>query len=226
MVLSNLGRESVNSSRNGQLNMVTAPLSFRSQSRVGVGSALLLVALAGCKVPAPVRVEANFVAAPALVDQSPADIAVLPIEDRTQSDELAPHLTFLRQEVMRQLVDRRFVPMTAEYVDAHSPVPAGESVLEPATLSRLAGQDNDAVLGLVVNEWDESRLLSHRKVRFQFEAAMVAADGEQLWSGTIQGSVKAGGAGAAPLDRDAAARSCGKLAVREMLLRLPSRIVN
>ena len=67
--------------------------------------------------------------------------------------------------------------------------------------------------------------MSTRKVAFQFEAAMAGNDGAQLWSGTIQGRVKAGGAGAAPLGRDAMARSCVELAVRELLLRLPNRDV-
>ena len=92
-----------------------------------------------------------------------------------------------------------------------------------AELAR-AGKD-DAVLAVRVSKWDESQLMSTRKVRFEFEAAMVASDGTPLWSGTIQGRVKAGGAGAAPLGREAMARSCVELSVRELLLQLPERSI-
>jgi hypothetical protein len=205
--------------------MVKPSLPLVSSARAAVGLAVVL--LAGCVSQPPVNVDASFRTEPALAARSPSQIAVLPVEDGTDNHAVARHLTFLRQEVMRQLVDRLFVPITAETVDAAVAVPGGESILTPAVLTGLAGKvQDDAALAIRVNRWDESRLLSERRIRFQFDAAMVAADGTQLWSGTIQGDVKAGGAGPAPLDADAAARSCATLAVRETLLRLPSRIVN
>lgn len=184
---------------------------------------------AGCQTPEPVRVDANFVAAPALTAQSPAVVAVLPIEDGTGGTALDERLrTYIRQQIERQLVDRKYSPLRSGFVDAAGAVPAGESVLTPATLAKVAGRaGEDAVLAVRVGRWDESTLLKDRRLRFQFEAVMIGRDGaEPLWSGSIQGEVKAGGAGAAPLGRDPAARSCADLAVHELLLRLPSRIVN
>ena len=187
-----------------------------------------LLLLAGCKTPNPVDVDATFVTTSEFTTQSPSILSLLPIEDGTNDGTVGRHLTYMRQEINRQLPDRLYAPTRQTWVDAslRGAVPAGESILTPATLAGLArsGKD-DAVLAVRVAEWDESALMSTRKVRFQFEAAMVSADGTPLWSGTIQGRVKAGGAGAAPLGRDASARSCVELAVHELLLRLPDRTV-
>lgn len=191
-------------------------------------AALLLLALAGagCTTPEPVVVNATFVATPQFAGRSPSQVAVLPVEDGTTDGTVQRHLVFLRQEVMRQLPSRLFTPLTSTTVDAAlsgvARPAAGESILVPATLQKLAGHAaEDAVFALRVDRWDEGRLHVDRKLWFQFQAALVGSDGVQLWSGTIQGEVKAGGAGASPRDRDSMARSCGELAVREMLNRLP-----
>jgi hypothetical protein len=99
-------------------------------------------------------------------------------------------------------------------------------LLAPAVLKRLVGHSSeDAVFALRVEKWDESRLMVDNRVRFQFQAAMMASNGQLLWSGTIHGETKAGGLAATPRDRDGMARSCGELAIREMLQRLPRRML-
>jgi hypothetical protein len=189
--------------------------------------ALAVLALAAaCATPEPVVVDATFVANPALDARCPSQVAVLPVEDGTPDSAAAPYLVFLRQEVMRQLPERLYSPLTPQTVDAalrNAPRPGqGESILVPATLQKLAGHAaEDAVFALRVDRWDEGRLHVDRRVRFQFQAVLAGADGTPLWSGTIQGEVKAGGAGAAPRDRASMARSCAELAVREMMQRLP-----
>ncbi|HEX6813543.1 MAG TPA: hypothetical protein VF384_18130 [Planctomycetota bacterium] len=187
-------------------------------------AALLL--LAGCQMAAPVVVNSTFAATPAFSARSPTDIAVLPVEDGTADGAARRHLVFLRQEVNRLLVDRRFSPLKTEIVDAglRDVGGTGESLLAPATLQRMSGHSaEDAVFALRVDRWDESKLIVDRKVWFQFQAALVGSDGVPLWSGTITGEVKAGGAGAAPRDRDGMARSCGSLAIQEMMQQLPMR---
>lgn len=188
-----------------------------------------LLALAACETTNPVIVDSNMAATEVFANRSPSQVAVLQIEDGTPDGAVQRHLVFLRQEIMRQLVDRLFTPLTSNVVDAamrSAPEPAvRESVLAPSTLQRLVGRAHeDAVFALRVDKWDESTLAVDKRVRFQFQAAMVGSDSQLLWSGTIHGEVKAGGADAAPRDRDAAARSCATLAVREMLLRLPRRV--
>ena len=94
----------------------------------------------------------------------------------------------MRQEINRQLPERLYTPTRQTWVDASTrgAAPAGESIVTPAALKALAqaGKD-DAVLAIRVDEWDESQLMSTRKVTFQLEAAMAGSDGEPLWSGTI-----------------------------------------
>lgn len=195
---------------------------------VRCASACGLLLLAGCIAPNPVDVDVNFVTTTDFGSHNPSIVSLLPVEDGTSNASVSRHLTFLRQEINRQLPERRYAPTRQTWVDAsvRGAAPAGESIVTPETLANLAkaGKD-DAVLAVRVSEWDEGQLMSTRKVRFQFEAAMVASDGTPLWSGTIQGRVKAGGAGAAPLGREAMARSCAELAVRQLLLQLPGRSV-
>lgn len=195
---------------------------------VSCAAAFGLLFVAGCRTVQPVDVDGSFTTSPQFATRSPSIVSLLPIEDGTKDGAAARHLTFVRQEINRQLPDRRFSPTRQTWVDAslRGAMPAGESILTPQKLAALAqaGKD-DAVLAVRIDQWDESMLMANHKVQFRFEAAMVAADGTPLWSGTIQGKVKAGGAGAAPLGRDAAARSCIELAVNELLLRLPDRTV-
>jgi hypothetical protein len=181
---------------------------------------------AACVAPAPIEVNANFVDTPAFAARSPSQVAVLPVEDGTGDGSVQRHLVFLRQEVMRQLPSRLFTPLTATTVDAAlsgvARPAASESILMPATLQKLAGHAaEDAVFALRVDRWDEAGLAVDNRLRFQFQAALVGSDGVQLWSGTIQGTVKAGGVGASPRDRDGKARSCAELAIQEMMNRLP-----
>ncbi|MFY9341739.1 MAG: hypothetical protein WAT39_04575 [Planctomycetota bacterium] len=189
-------------------------------------SVLLLLGLGACATPSPVVVNSTLIAQPALATRSPSQVAVLPVEDGTADGSVQRHLVFLRQELMRQLPSRLFTPLTATTVDAAlnnvaKPAP-GDSIVVPATLQKLAGHAaEDAVFALRVERWDENRLHVDRTLRFQFQAALIGSDGVQLWGGSIQGEIKAGGAGPAPRDKEGMARSCGELAVREMIARLP-----
>lgn len=204
-------------------SLITSPRSF-----VGSAVTLGLLLLSGCQAVNPVQVDASFVATPEFAANCPTVLGVLPIEDGTATASVARHLTFLRQEVNRRLVDRGYSSTTENWVDASQigAAPAGESILTPGRLSSLAKQSrDDGVLAIRIEKWDEGTLMADRRIYFQIGAAMVAGDGTQLWSGSIQGSVKAGGVGASPLGRNASARNCAEMAVRELLLRLPDRIV-
>lgn len=209
----------------GKTVMVPSQPSLFARARRHVAFALLL-GLAACAVTDPVVVNANFVATPAFASRSPTQVAVLPVEDGTKDGSVQRLLVFLRQEVMRQLPGRLFTPLTPTTVDAAlrgvPPPGPGESIIVPATLQKLAGHaSEDAVFALRVDRWDEARLHVDKKLWFQFQATLVGSDGVQLWSGSIQGEIKAGGASAAPRDKESMARSCAELAVREMMLRLP-----
>ena len=206
--------------------------SSHSRRRSGVRVALVAVLALGaaCETAPPVRVDANFASTEVFATRSPADVAVLPIEDGTPDGSVQRHLVFLRQEISHRLVDRLYSPIAANVTDAAlrgAPEPAAkESVLAPSVLQKMVGRAHeDAVFAVRVAKWDESTLLVDKRLRFELHAAMMGNDGQLLWSGSLQGEAKAGGVGAAPRDRDAMARSCGSLAVQEMLQRLPRRVL-
>ena len=211
--------------------MVKASRSARSSYSSSPLGLLLLAA--GCQTTEPVNVTPSFTTSPALAVRKPSDIAVLPVEDGSPGGAASRHVVFLRQEIMRRLVDRLYSPLAAPGVDAAlkgnaeaaAARASGASTLEATYLQKVAGHSSeDALFALRVDQWDESNLLATRRITFQFQAALVGSDGQQLWYGTLSGEVKAGGAGAAPRDRDYMARSCGELAIRELMLRLPQRL--
>ncbi|HLQ38958.1 MAG TPA: hypothetical protein VK348_14205 [Planctomycetota bacterium] len=186
------------------------------------------ILLAACQIPNPVLVTPSFHATPALVARNPADIAVLPVEDGTPNRAVARLGETMRQALMLKLTERMYSPLSSRAVDAalsNETVRAGETVLTPAFLKRIAGKaSDDATLAVRIDRWDESSLMTDLRVRFQIQAALAGAtDGEVLWSGTLVGEVKAGGAGAAPLDKEAMARSCAELAMGELLIHLQPR---
>jgi hypothetical protein len=207
----------------------SAPAALSSLCR---GFALLGLVFAGaCATAEPIVVQATLSPTPALAALRPSDIAVLPVEDGTPDAAAAEQLGSLREEIMRQLVRRGYVPLTGLTVDlalksqrAADASARRDSILAPASMQKVAGKcGENAVFGLRVEQWDDSRLMSAERVRFRFQAVMMASDGQLLWSGSLQGEVKAGGAGAAPRDRGSMARSCGLLAIGELLQRLPER---
>lgn len=209
--------------------MVTSrALAYFSAPRLALFG-LLLVA-AGCQTAEPVTVYASFKNSPALVTVAPANVAVLPVENGTGDPAIDRHLLFIRQELMGEMIARFYAAPRQTWVDASlrdlsrtTESPAG-SVLDPNWLKKAAATvPEDAVLAVRLERWDESQLLINRRVYFQFQAALVGKEGAQLWYGTLSGDIKAGGAGAAPRDREYMARSCIDLAVRELMLRLPER---
>ena len=90
----------------------------------------VLLLLAGCKTPNPVDVDANFVTTPEFSARSPSILSLLPIEDGTQSRAVVRHLTFMRQEINRQLPERLYTPTRQTWVDASTrgAAPSGESM--------------------------------------------------------------------------------------------------
>lgn len=208
--------------------MVNWSLFTSARALVGSALALGLLVLSGCQTVNPVQVNASFVATPEFATSCPTVLGVLPIEDGTPNGAATRHLTFFRQELNRRLIDRGYSSTTENWVDAShvAAAPLGESILTPQRLVSLAkASRDDGVLAIRIEKWDESRLLSDRRVTCQIGAAMVASDGTQLWSGTLEGSIKAGGQGASPLGRDASALSCAEIVVAELLQRLPDRVV-
>lgn len=197
-----------------------------------LAAALVLFPLAACQSGPPVRVFPAFETAPALATLRPALVAVLPVEDGSEGRRATPFLPFLRQELNRQILDRRYSPLAEASVDAAIRASAeyaaaktrGTPIVEPAVLQKLAGHSSeDATLAVRIELWDNSSLVSSKRLYFRLRATLVASSGQQLWYGNLGGEVKAGGSGAAPLDKDGMERSCIEILVRELLEQLPAR---
>jgi len=205
--------------------------SRRGTSRIGRARLTLLgaaIVAAGCRTADPVTVYPSFTTSPAFASVSPANVAVLPVENGSGDPTVDRHLLFMRQELMNGMITRLYAAPRQTWVDAalrdlsRSPESAS-SVLDPGWLKKAAATvPEEAVMAVRVDRWDESQLLINRRVFFQFQAALVDKEGQQLWYGTMSGDIKAGGAGAAPRDKEYMARSCIELAIRELLLRLPA----
>lgn len=185
------------------------------------------IVLAGCETRPPLLTTPSFQTSPALAARNPADIAVLPIEDGTPDKRAAPLLDYMRRALSRALIDQQYSPLSVDIVDAAvSGISrqSGETILTPAYLKRVAGKaQEDGTMAVRIDRWDESTLMSDKRVKFQIQAALTAKDGELLWNGTLAGEVKAGGAGTAPLDREGMAKSCALLAMNELALHLDRR---
>lgn len=193
-----------------------------------IAFASLLLLLAACETPPPVQVQPTFETSAALAAVNPADIAVLPVEDGTAGGRASYLLESMRQVLMRGLTEKLYSPLRPSLVDAAvkaEPRSAAESALTPGYLKRIAGKaTEDGVLAVRISQWDETPLLTDKKVRFQIEAVLASGNGgEVLWKGSLTGEAKAGGLGAAPRDREAMARSCAELAMLELLNHLRPR---
>lgn len=185
-----------------------------------------LVALCACVQRPPADVQSSVIAAPDLYTVNPADIAVMPVEDATPDRRVTPHLDLIRQEVAKSLVGRLYSPLTARAVDAQLATdPLRGTVTDATLLGKVAGRfGEDAVLGLRITQWDESKIMATNRIQFSADVTMVDAKGKRtLWSGNFTGDVKAGGSGPAPLDRDEKVRSAAIGFAQELISRLPSR---
>lgn len=191
---------------------------------------VLAVLLAGCMNPQPADVQSSLNVAPELYSANPTNVAVLPVEDASPDRRAVPHLERIRTELARALVRQLYSPFSARAVDgplANEAVAIGKDggVTNASFLQRLAGKfGEDAMLGVKVDSWDESSLMADNKVRFSADVAMLDSKTKRmLWSGHLNGVVKAGGFGPAPLDRDEKAKSAAAEFAWQVIQRLPSR---
>ncbi len=188
----------------------------------------LALALAACET-APPRVFSSLEASTELFAVNPADVAVLPIEDATPDGTAADVRTVMREEIAKALVLRQYTPLAPAKVDevlsGQTPAPPAVSVVDAAWLRSVQGKfGEDATLGVRVTRWDRSSLMSSGHVRFAAEVTMVSTRAKSpLWSGVLEGEVKAGGSGPAPRDRAGRARSAAVEFAAELVRSLPRR---
>lgn len=189
---------------------------------------LLFFGLSACAVQTS-SVRSALIQSPDLHRLCPSNIAVLPVEDRTPNKSVARLLPYIREEINASLPARKYSPMAVGWVDTaiKGYVPAeGSSVVEEAVLRTLADKlaDEDAVLAVQINRWDDSSLMASAIVRFSAEVTLLGSkEGRALWSGDLEGQVKAGGSHPAPRDPDDRARAAAAEFVAQLIQRLPRR---
>jgi hypothetical protein len=192
-----------------------------------IACVLSVLVLAACQTVVPLTATPSFITSPGLLSRNPADIAVLPVEDGTPAGDARLLLEYMRQSLEHHLPERRYSPIASRVVDAKLKdlrPERGETTLTPVFLKRVAGRaTEDALLAVRVGRWDESRLMSEKRVEFEFQATLVGNDGEVFWSGSLVGNVKSGGLSAAPRDRTMMTQSCADLAIAELLNHLALR---
>lgn len=202
----------------------------KSSQRISIALILGALGATSCRTPAP-PIRRSLQTSPELLTKSPADIAVLPVVDASRSGRLTPELReALREEIAVALARERFYsPLSVDYVDRVMTKEAvsvdDPAVVDAAWLAKVTGKfGEDAVLGLRITRWDDTKLMAEARVRFALELTMVdAATGKTLLSGRLEGEVKAGGEGPAPLTRVARARAAVHELARMLAREFPRR---
>jgi hypothetical protein len=185
---------------------------------------------AACDTKPPADVQSSLSTSPDFHVANPTDIAVLPVEDSTPDRRAAPHLDTIRSELVLALVRQRYSPLAVRAVDGQFAAEAASikkaGVTAPASLQRVAGKfGEDAVLGVRVDSWDESSLSVDNELRFSSDVALLDSKSKKmLWSGHLNGRVKAGGFGPAPLDPEEKARSAAREFAAALIERMPRRM--
>lgn len=189
---------------------------------------LAVLALPACQSISP-HVTSTLVSTSELLNQKPSDIAILPIEDATLDGRIRPWRATLRDALALGLVSRLYAPLNTDKVDAvlqaEATTPRNGTAVDAGYLTGLAGKfGEDALLAVRFTRWDESSLMLNARLRFACDLTMVhARSGRTLWSGGIEGDVKSGGYGPAPLSPEARAEDAARQVALEIAGRLPKR---
>ena len=181
---------------------------------------LIALALGACATTPNIDVTPSVSPSVRLAAEAPVNIAVIPVYDNSAQQSASWLLDDMRQAAEYTLPTRRYSPMATQWVDQRlvtAAVPA--SLREPSSVAQLRGRfEEDAILAIMVNQWDEADLMRSARVHFDLEAALLGGDnGETLWSGRLHGSIKAGADGPAPRDRRERARDVARRAVEALV---------
>jgi hypothetical protein len=189
--------------------------------------AFTLLAVTACQSPQP-EIRSSLTSTAQLTTRAPVDIALLPVQDATDTKALATLMPRMRDEAARGLVARAYSPLAFPLIDRALPVEAttgGLRAVDPAYQKTLSNRWNeDAILGIRVTRFETSALQSTGWVQFAADVLLTdSKNGDTLWAGPVEGRVKSGGLGPAPLDPTERLRDASAQVVKEILLLMPSR---
>ena len=186
----------------------------------------VLPAVACRSLPDPKGDEVQVLYEGALEEASPVDVVVAPVENRSGDPDVPGDL--LRESFQRALVKRRYSPLALEFVEqaieeVEVPSGDGEGVVTEASY-RPGSLGEDAVLRVIVHEWDDSLLDTHGIVDARIDAYMLdGAGGPELWGGRVVKRVNLTQYRTrAATDRALLAFGCDEMA-EEVLAAMPAR---
>jgi len=186
---------------------------------------LTLFGLVGCAAAPLVQFRRDL--RPELLQQNPNDIAVLKVEDASEGHKAGAVLEYMRAEIEKALIKRKYAPLMSVTVDAHirDAVAPGGSIIEATYLKTVAKKaSEDAILAVRIKRWDEGSLLENNRVAFDAEIVLFGSSvGKVLWSLDLWGVVVAGGGQAASQDPAKRAEEAALEFVKKVLGHLPKR---
>jgi hypothetical protein len=184
--------------------------------------------LAACQTPLP-PVHSSLVTSPELLTSKAVDIAVLPIEDGTPDRRPEGVLGTIRDELASALVGRLYSPMATAKVDGvlAREASARRTATDTAGLLALSGKfGEDAILAVRLRRWDSSSLMSDARVKFEADVTLFdSRTNRVLMTGGLEGQVKSGGEGPAPLGIEARHQDAGVQFGRLVAQHIPRRQV-
>jgi hypothetical protein len=149
-------------------------ISFRTTLRISSLTTALVLAVAACgTTPTPVGIGTKGEGATKIMAAAPIDIAVLPVVNNARANVPAK---VLRGSFQQGLVERRYSPLSLEYVDRH---------ITEASYNPGASQEQ-AVCTIEVAKWDTSLWEMHNALKVDIVVRIVdAASGNELWKGSV-----------------------------------------
>lgn len=192
-------------------------MSPRALHRALLCSVLAGLAASACSTPPPPRgATQENLAARRLGSVQPVEVVVMPVENRTESAALP--LNDLRDQFQRGLVQRRYSPLSLEFVDQHR---TSEATYRPGALGE------QAVLRVVITGWDASRWRSHALLVIDADVHLLDAASPEasnaLWGGHATRKIDLSRQRDTFLNERAMMQKAVELFVDEVLGTLPAR---
>jgi hypothetical protein len=167
--------------------------------KLGIPFFLVLAALAGCGFNQPFTELMDVRDRPALAEEAPSDIVVLPLMEETGNPTVQMILPELRRAIYRALIARCYTPVSLDHIDARLEKEGGGGVLNLAALRGTFGED--AMLQVRVTGWSERKFRPARRLRAAAEVSLnSSASGRELVGGRLETEVEVPGHGGIGLE--------------------------
>jgi len=155
---------------------------------------LFLLPAAGCRLYSKYPERLDLHTTSLFPRENPAEVAVLPVLDKTGIPNVQRFLPDLRRAFYRRLMERRYTPLALGYVDRVLRTQSGGPV--PLVKNLLGKFGEDALLLVTVNSWSERMLRADRRIRASLEIHLVSSrSGREVWGGTVDTEIKVPGHG-------------------------------